>query len=299
MRAFQTVTAILFSSIFAIALATTDTSSAPAELNFRPDNVTLGNLYRWVGSYYNGSTSLKFSPYAGLAASETEYCPILRNKTITTNYKTILALTEPASFNNLKDDPVNAFFTLWPPGFNFSVINDWELIQEMPHLEYALFSSDLIYNSYFGNSFNNFIWSLEETKAQPYNLSSTLSDYPGFNYWEVNRTTECGETKVLSWIFDQITFGTSFNGTKFTNPVLSLQFDSTTANLSMEGNFQAIVTNNSILGPDLPQEAENTFVFMGKFAMTFEGVIDAYHSDILRNEPPQPGSVLLAIRIIP
>ncbi|KAJ5735574.1 uncharacterized protein N7483_000699 [Penicillium malachiteum] len=256
MRAFQTVAAVLFSPIFAVVLATTDTSSMPAELNFRPDNVTLSNLYRWVGSYYNGSTSLKLSAYAGLAASETEYCPVLRNKTITTKYKTLLALTEPASYNNLKDDPVNAFLTLWPPGFNFSSINDWELIQEMVSLEYALFSTN------------------------------TLSDYPGFNYWEVNSTTDCGETKVLSWRFAQITFGTAFNGTKFTNPVLNLQFDSTTVNLSMQGYFQASI--NSISGPDFPQEAEDTFVFVGKFVMTFEGVIDTYHSDILRNDTATP-----------
>ncbi|KAJ5910615.1 hypothetical protein N7504_005258 [Penicillium tannophilum] len=286
MRAFQTVPAVLFSTAFAVVLATADTSSS-AGLNFRPDNVTLSDLYRWVGSYYNGTTYLEFSAYAGLAASETEYCPVLRNQTITTNYTSLLALTEPASYNNLDNDPVNAFLTLWPPGFDFSSITTWKLIQEMvPSLKYALFSSNPVYDNSSSDGDNNFIWSLEKAKAPPYNLSSTLDDYKGFNYWEVNSTTDCGDTKVLSWSFAPISFNTTFNGTVFTNPVVNLQFDTTTANFSMQGYFAANVISKT--GPDFPLDAEAEYTLVGKFAMSFSGVIDRYHSDILRNDTETP-----------
>lgn len=42
MRGFQTVSVVLFSTALVLADAST--------LNFRPDNVTLSELYLWVGS---------------------------------------------------------------------------------------------------------------------------------------------------------------------------------------------------------------------------------------------------------
>ncbi|KAJ5803279.1 uncharacterized protein N7503_005729 [Penicillium pulvis] len=286
MRVYQTVPAVLFITTLAVVRATTDTSSS-AGLNFRPDNVTLSDLYRWVGSYYNGTTYFEFSAYSGLAASETEYCPDLRNETITTNYTTLLALTESASYNNLEDDPVNAFLTLWPPGFDFTSVPSGKLIQEMiPSLKYALFSSNPVYNNLSLDGENNFIWSLEKAKAPPYNLSSTIGDYGGFNFWEVNSTTDCGETKVLSWSFAPISFNTTFNGTMFTNPVVNLQFDPTTANLSMQGYFAASALSTT--GPGFPLDAETEMTLVGKFVMNFSGVIDSYHSDILRNDTETP-----------
>ncbi|KAJ5797636.1 uncharacterized protein N7503_006932 [Penicillium pulvis] len=275
MRGFQTVSVVLSSTGLVLADAST--------FNFRPDNVTLSELYRWVGSYYNGTTYLEFNPYAGLASSETEYCPILRNKTITRNYTTVLCLTEPASYN-APDDPVNAFLTLWPHNFDFSSIPFDGDIDEVSSLEYGLFSSIPLYGNYSMYGSENFNWSLETTQGPPYNLSSTLTKYAGFNYWDINSTIICGQSTVSSWTFVPVTFNFSLNGTNFPDPVVNLQFDGTTANMTMKGYFVAVA--NLVTGQDVDSWYGN--VFGGTFVMSFEGVIDKYHSDVLRNDTDTP-----------
>lgn len=51
MRGFRTAWFLLFGISFTAAAASTDdTDDSPAELNFRPFNVTLSTLYYWVGS---------------------------------------------------------------------------------------------------------------------------------------------------------------------------------------------------------------------------------------------------------
>ncbi|KAJ5709954.1 hypothetical protein N7493_009546 [Penicillium malachiteum] len=250
MRVFQTVSVVLFSTA-AVVL------TADASYNFRPDNVTLSDLYKWVGSYYNGTTNVEFAPYAGLAASETEYCPVLRNQTITTSYPSVLSLTEPASYNS-DDDVVNAFLTLWPNGFNFSSIASDTIIWLEPSLEYALFSSEPVYENDEGEGFDNFLWSLEETSAPPYNLSSTLTNYEGWNPFTVKHTVNCGGNIVHSWLFAPMSFEPRLNGTDFPNLVVDVQFDSTTTNMTMKGYFFADV-ESEILGSDLESWYGNVF----------------------------------------
>ncbi|KAJ5538555.1 hypothetical protein N7494_008034 [Penicillium frequentans] len=275
MRGFQTVSVVLFSTALVLADAST--------LNFRPDNVTLSELYHWVGSYYNGTTYLEFAPYAGLASSETEFCPMLRNKTITKNYTTVLGLTEPASYN-APDDPVNAFLTFWPHDFDFSSIPSGGMLNEVSSLEYGLFSSNPVYNDYFMDGEDDFIWSLQKTQGPPYNLSSTLTDYEGFPYWEINSTIICGESTVSSWTFVAVAFNFSLNGTNFTDPVVNLQFDGSTANMTMKGYI--VADPNLVAGQYVDSWYGN--VFGGTFVMSFEGVIDRYHSDVLRDDTGTP-----------
>ena len=93
--------------------------------------------------YFNGTAHFEFSPYGGLAASETGGCPALRNKTITKDYKTLLALTEPSTYNTA-NDPVNAFLTLWPLGFDFGTLPDEISFEISDSLDYALYSSEYV-----------------------------------------------------------------------------------------------------------------------------------------------------------
>lgn len=81
-----------------------------------------------------------------------------------------------------------------------------------------------------------------------------------------------------------MTSNTTYKGTKFTNPVISLQFDGKTANLSMKGYFSA--TPEKMTQPVSDAGSLNTFA--GQFVMTFSGVIDSYHSDVLRNDTATP-----------
>ncbi|KAJ5703238.1 hypothetical protein N7488_010786 [Penicillium malachiteum] len=307
MRGFQTAWFLLFSvAVTAAATSTDDTDDSPAMLNFRPFNVTLSSLYYWVGSYFNGTARFEFYPYAGLAASSsdphTKGCPALCNKTITKDYKSILALTEPSTYNTAPD-PVNAFLTLWPLGLDFgSKVFDKETeylsFEWADELDYAIYSSAPVFGNQSLNSIpNNFNWSLEETQAPPYILSSILTEYEGAqNAYDVGQyplqvnttTTNCNGSEVSSWQFQPLSWNTSSNasylaGTNFTDPVINLQFNGQTANLTMKG-YVDVSSEYWIEGISEVGDVE----FAGEFTLTFEGVIDTYHSDVLRNDMATP-----------
>ncbi|KAJ5906778.1 uncharacterized protein N7473_003694 [Penicillium subrubescens] len=177
-------------------------------------------------------------------------------------------------------DPVNAFFALWPVGFNFSTLPLGKWLNEISSLDYGIFSSNPVYDNSTESGFDNFVWSTEENQASPYNLSSVLTDYQGFNDFLIDSTTTCLGVEILQWQFAPIPSNGSFNGSTFTNPVIDLQFDSRTANLSMRGYFEA--------SPQYTDGVEDNVMFAGKLIMNFSGVIDHYHSDILRNDMDTP-----------
>ncbi|KAJ5113019.1 hypothetical protein N7456_001553 [Penicillium angulare] len=290
MHGFQTTWVMLFGIV--ITVAATSTDGSPALLNFRPFNVTLSSLYFWVGSYFNGTAHFEFSPYAGLAASETAGCPVLRNKTITKDYKALLALTEPAIYNTA-NDPVNAFLTLWALGFDFGTIPESYITFDMlDSLEYAVYSSDPNFANDTTIIPNNFNWTLEKTQAPPYNLNSVLTDYQGTypeqdgadDSIQVNSTiANCSGTEVSSWQFTPLSYNSTYNGTNFTDPVISIQFDGQTANLSMKGYASAVSEYKTGSAYQV-----GSVTFAGEFTLTFSGVIDLYHSDVLRNDMATP-----------
>ncbi|KAJ5667434.1 hypothetical protein N7507_003298 [Penicillium longicatenatum] len=245
----------------AIANEVTGFASSHTQLNFRPDNLTLIDLYHWVGLYYNATTYVDLFPYAELATSETLNC-----------------LKEPSTLNS-DDDPVNAFLTLWPLEFNFSTLPLGRALNEITAIKYAFYSSNPVYvDSNEICDCNNFIWSLEKTQAPPYNLSSTLTNYPGVGGFQINDITDCTDGTITNWVMSPMVANSSFNGTYFPDPTINLQFDATTANLTLEGYFEAdpmyLEANDWEEGPVL---------FTGKSLMTFAGVIDSYHSDVLKN----------------
>jgi hypothetical protein len=110
----------------------------------RPDNVTsLHDPYYWVGSYYNGTAELGLMPFTGLAVGNSSQCSSLANTTITVQYDTILALTEPSASLNGGSDLVNAFLLLWHTGFDFSSITSSGLqLIDLLSLQWSLFSSE-------------------------------------------------------------------------------------------------------------------------------------------------------------
>jgi hypothetical protein len=146
-------------------------------------------------------------------------------------------------------------------------------------------SSPVTTNYSIDKGYNNFNWTLEKTQAPPYNLSSVLTRYAGESYLYVNSTTtaNCSGTEVSSWKIAIMSYNTTYNGTNFTNPVVDLQFDGTTANMSMRGYFSAVALY-WIQGV----WEEYNVMLAGEFSMTFSGLIDLYHSDVLRNDTATP-----------
>ncbi|GLA28145.1 hypothetical protein M752DRAFT_296855 [Aspergillus phoenicis ATCC 13157] len=285
MRGPGAMKAVLCSLAFVVGVAAKDDPDYDPSLNFRPKNVTLSILDYWVGSYYNGTTDVELSFYTGLAANWSHLCPNLINTTVTKQYNnSVLGLTEPSSYN-VGYDPVNAFFTMWPRNFNFSTLPDprwsWESIQYDASLKFALFSSDPTY--WVGPKVsNNFNWTLNATQGPPYSLSSTLTDYDPLGGWASNLAS-CNGSDIVEWTFYPTPWDIMGNGLYLPDAVLDLQFDEKTANLSLNGYFigyQAVKVGTETLSTGV--------LVVGKMKLSFLGVLDAYHSDVLANNTATP-----------
>ncbi|RAK90359.1 hypothetical protein BO79DRAFT_263126 [Aspergillus costaricaensis CBS 115574] len=283
MRGLGTMQAVLCSLAFMVGVAAKEDPDYNPSLNFRPNNVTLSILDYWVGSYYNGTTDVEFSFYTGLASNWSFHCPNLVNTTVTKQYNsTVLALTEPSTYN-VGYDPVNAFFTMWSNNFNFSTLPgpSWDGLQEDASLKFAMFSSDPTYQV-DGKAVNNFNWTLNPTQGPPYSLSSTLTEYDPQGGWGSNLAS-CNGSDPMEWNLFPAPWTVNGNGLYLPDPVLDLQFDGKTANLSLNGYF---------IGYDTVKEGTMTstdgMLVVGGMKVSFLGVLDAYHSDVLANNTATP-----------
>ncbi|XRM43047.1 hypothetical protein ABZX51_006251 [Aspergillus tubingensis] len=256
MRGPAMIQAILCSLTFAVGIAAKDDPDYNPSLNFRPDNVTLSDLYYWVGSYYNGTTDVEILPYAGLASTYSSLCPNIANTTVTKQYDTVLALTEPSTYN-VGYDPVNAFLTLWPNNFNFSILPTYSggTLQLDAELEFGLFSSD---------------------------LSSNLTGYEGQGEF-ISNFTSCNDSDTVAWDFFLAPWDINAAGGYLPGAALDLHFDGKTANLSLNGYF---------IGYEVFKEGTKTIsssmLAVGEIKLRFLGVLDAYHSDVLANNTATP-----------
>lgn len=132
---------------------------------------------------------------------------------------------------------------------------------------------------------DNFNFTLAETKAAPYHLSSTLSEYYGDGALEFNMTSCDGEDTV-EWsgnLIDELWWKKPSYNHSYPDPVLNLQFDGQTANLTVDGYYLAVpkpTGNNTFNTVDI--EARGTM------KISFLGRIDSYHSDVLVNDSSTP-----------
>lgn len=132
---------------------------------------------------------------------------------------------------------------------------------------------------------DNFNFTLAKTKTAPYNLTSTLSDYYGDGSVPFNMT-RCNNGDTIAWdtnLISQTWWTNVGHNYSYPNPVLELQFDGQSANLSLTGYFDATpapVGKNTFNKLDV--EAR------GQIKISFSGTIDSYHSDILVNGSATP-----------
>lgn len=124
----------------------------------------------------------------------------------------------------------------------------------------------------------NWNWSLVQTTEPPYNLSSTIPN-AGFGQLKVETSMSCVHSS--EWSFSM--YSGVFNGTDFPNPRVELQFDASTANMTVQGYAEA----SPIYGTGASATLGDT-VTWGQFRLTLSAVIDTYHSDILRNDTGTP-----------
>ena len=132
---------------------------------------------------------------------------------------------------------------------------------------------------------DNFNFTLAETKAAPYQLSSTLSEYYGDGALEFNMTN-CDGKDTVEWsgnLIDELWWKKPSYNHSYPDPVLNLQFDGQTANLTVDGYYLAVPkSTGKTTFNTVDVEARGTM------KISFLGRIDSYHSDVLVNDSSTP-----------
>ena len=117
---------------------------------------------------------------------------------------------------------------------------------------------------------NNWDWTLQNTTSRPYNLSGIISKgYEGWGGFVVETVSSCAYSS--KWQF----FLSDFTYTNLSIPSIKLQCDGTTANLSLQGYV-------------VPNPVDGEGQVPAQFRLTFLGIIDKYHSDVLRKDTGTP-----------
>ncbi|KAJ5201683.1 uncharacterized protein N7498_006346 [Penicillium cinerascens] len=270
-----------------------------ASFPFRPSNVTgLTELYLWVGSYYNATTKIEFTPKIG-STTNTSVCKNLQGQTFTAEFQSFLAITERGPYN-AGSNPVNALLTLWNSGTNLSSLSSstttfpWTSSSLRWYLESApwvLYATNTTTESDSPTALHD-IFNLTlspRAKEAPYNLTGIIKnadarlDTFDLDLRSCNTSIESSQN-YMSLIDRDWSNNAGWN---WTYPSVDLQFDSQTANFTVNGYAAAFPYwlsstasgEHRQLGPDEVQ---------GTIKISFFGVIDPYHSDTLVNTSTTP-----------
>ncbi|CAL5871906.1 uncharacterized protein PFLUO_LOCUS6161 [Penicillium psychrofluorescens] len=247
--------------------------------------------------YYNATTKIEFSPEIGPSTNES-VCNPLKGQTFSAEYESFLAITERGPYN-LGSNPVNALLTLWNSGTNLSSLSEdfgfpWEssslrwYIESSPWVEFASNTStesDAVTDHFIKDVFN--LTLSPRSNKTPYNLTGTIQNADlmlrsfDMNLKSCDSSTESSQNRMTLVDRDY----SNNAGWNWTYPAVEIQFDSQTANFTLSGYAAAIpyyinrADSLKSLGPDEVQ---------GTIKVSFSGVIDSYHSDILVNTSSTP-----------
>ncbi|KAF5967729.1 hypothetical protein FBULB1_11109 [Fusarium bulbicola] len=299
--------AVLF-CLLTICLAKDD-ENYDNSTNYRPRNVTgLGDLYQWVGSYYNATAEVELRPIFGDVWNETIFgpnytdnlCPELKNWTRTVKYDAILSILEKGKWN-AGINSVIFWLTLIPKssaGFNVSSLGaDFTCASQPGGLQFPLYSVHPSPDGYSrpqeGKGPDIFNFTTTQTNSGAYNISALLQrnipesytsslnlTMPVCNATELSGDYRVGIEEYKSWPAE--------DWDDFRWPDISVMFDDKTANLTMDAVFSArpYVWPNATTewsGPQTGSPGAHGFV-----QLRVSGVIDAYHSDSLSLDEKTP-----------
>ncbi|EED19303.1 conserved hypothetical protein [Talaromyces stipitatus ATCC 10500] len=268
--------------------------------NFRPSNVSgMIDLYDWVGSYYNGTTVIEYTPFSrrnGMFRS----CPNVENHTYIQQYQSILGIIEPD--RNDPDKPlINMLLGFWHLGFDFSSLPTTQQSLYEQGWDYGLYSTKPWYLRYGyknktiprdGKNFNLSLIKAEErnsTRIIPYtffNEITTNTQMPSHLAMSpCNNSAVTNTSKRLEYLTTLISDQSAHHRdySNFTNPTLTLSFNNATANLTVNGYFYA--------SADLSKEElrdRSSAVVGGRMKVKFLGQVDNYHSDVLVDHNSTP-----------
>ncbi|KAJ6160295.1 hypothetical protein N7470_003691 [Penicillium chermesinum] len=263
-------------------------SAYNASLPFRPSNVTgLSDIYLWVGSYYNATTKIEFTPEIGHSTNQSA-CANLRGQSFTAEFESFLAITERGPYN-LGSNPVNTLLTLWNSDANISSLSNssdfpWEspslrwYIESSPWVDFASNSStesDATTGYFVKDIFN--LTLRPRNKEPPYNVEGTIKDADlMINSFDMDlkacdTSTESGQNRMTLVDRDY----TNNAGWNWTYPVVNIQFDSETANFTLVGyaaGFPYLIDrydSSNPLGPNKDEVQERSkFPSMGSSIRT-------------------------------
>ncbi|KAJ5743837.1 hypothetical protein N7533_008707 [Penicillium manginii] len=241
------------------------------------------------------ASAIEFTPEIGSTANNS-VCKNLRGQTFTAEYKSLLAITERGPYN-LGSNPVNTLLTLWNSDANLTSLSsgspwtssslEW-YIESAPWVYYAnngLTESDAGTDSSVKDVFN--LTLSPDTEGPPYKLTGTIKDADlmmssfEMDLKPCNTSTETSQNRMTLVDRDW----TNNAGWTWTYPTVDFQFDSRTANFTLNGyaaGFPYLINRSDPSKPLGPDEVQ------GKIKVSFFGVIDSYHSDTLVNSSSTP-----------
>ncbi|KAJ5604868.1 hypothetical protein N7510_010022 [Penicillium lagena] len=224
-------------------------------------------------------------------------CAPLQNYTTTMKWTSILAITDRGTYNT-GSNPVNIWLTLIPPNYNWSTL-PWESsILENNPFWWPLDSSQPTWIAQENTTAVPDNFNFTATKSQnTFSLGGILNDTSGLSSWSYDDILM--PTCNSSYYNGKWQFGTlqipgdwwwSTRGWKsFMLPMMNVTFDDQTANLTLDGDFAAYPflrsnDTNYIGGSN----GELGSAVQGTIRFTFNGVLDAYHSDVLDMNASSP-----------
>ncbi|KAH8646027.1 hypothetical protein BGZ61DRAFT_524867 [Ilyonectria robusta] len=248
--------------------------------NLRPTNVSDLTywLYAWVGSYYNGTTTFKFTPL--YEDYENDVCTRFRGQNITFGYDSLLAITETNPDADT-ENPVRVFLRAWRPTFNLTPPYHWSGTSMQSGLEWQFYTDELNDEPKDGRDTVYWNLSMAESFSQPYYISGSTNDAAGNVGNMQYNMSSCNVTADTWW---GISFWDHVNGIgldeKVTDPQIILKFHNESASFTYQGWFSM----NTDPGNDMLYNGDpERNILQGLVTVDFLGSIDVERSDVLNN----------------
>ncbi|RDL40267.1 uncharacterized protein BP5553_00246 [Venustampulla echinocandica] len=238
--------------------------------NLRPDNITglIYYLYRWTGSYYNGTTVIRIDPQDFM---DDEECDTFTDGPVEVSYDSLFSIFK-SSRGSRSPNQVNFALRYWDKSLNLTPShNNWDgPINDITDIE----SVDL---NRYDQPAGRPSWNLNSTyvSGSSYSFSGYRNDSldPSFslrfNYSQCS-TSILGEyaASVIDPPFKSVT--SNLQVTDFTT--VSGRFDNNSASLEIKGTIRAASSRN-VKG--------NPSYLAGPVTITFLGTLDGNRSDNL------------------